>query len=528
MMKTACFILSLPVSLSLWAADSDGLLQAHLDQAHGISASAANGAGTDAALAALKAEIAEKLAIWSARVERRDLGDDALLAGIPKGVLEEARQIGANTVKAQDALKKSVTLELVLSLVAVRNPDVRAAYENLRATLRHYEQASYLEDLSTRYRAFVRELDTKVGPQSHKEMPGKTFAFPSVLALKGQVVDAEAEIARLDYMQALRKALNQIADEFFEIQSMAHELDILEQNRELLAKSEASTRSQLETGKISQSDLLKVQANLANLDDEIEILRHHRLHHEVQINVLLALPPITEWGPFYETDLRVDTRPEEALLALAQAQNQELLKSERDVAMQETMVRLSETMLYPRASGMSQIALSMGAEAGPTRNAMTTFPERPAVTQEAGTFGADAAYIDELRVRARGAKEQRDGVLAKIHFMVDHAFFSLHVAVRNTATYADVVVPKAKQSYEVLKKRYASADAAYAEVFDAGRSYLDDEKMLNDHRRDRNKALVDVQDSIGRTAAALLPAIDYSKARPIKPVYRSHPQEHPQ
>ena len=189
------------------------------------------------------------------------------------------------------------------------------------------------------------------------------------------------------------------------------------------------------------------------------------------------------------------------------ARSQECGKANREIEMQEVTVRMAEVMAYPRASaGMSQLSQSMGAEAGPTRNDMTTFPERPMVNTDQAGFGANAAYIDELRVRIREAKAKSDAMIAKVDFMIDHARFTYHVAQRNQKTYATVVVPKAQQTYDLSKKHFAAGDGMLTDLLQTGRDYFDSEKMLNDHRRDRNKALVDMQDAIGGTAATLLPA----------------------
>src|SRR5208283_3354879 len=102
-------------------------------------------------------------------------------------------------------LKEGVALPLLLALVSERSPEVHSAYQNWRASTKRFTQAAYLEDLLFQYRAFTRELDTKVGPQTHKEMPG---VYPSTLVLKGQLVDAEVEISRLNYLAALRKMVN--------------------------------------------------------------------------------------------------------------------------------------------------------------------------------------------------------------------------------------------------------------------------------------------------------------------------------
>lgn len=450
-------------------------------------------------------ELDARIKEWKTKLDDRP-GEAELLAGISPAALKQARDISEKPEQIKETLRKPVSLQKLLALVAVRNPDARSNYQNWRAMTKQFEQASYLEDLLSRYRSFVRELDTGVGPQTHKEMPSATFPFPSSLALKGQMIDIESEIGRLGYLQALKTALTLTANEFFEVQAMGVELGLMKKSRELYEQIVKSTKAQLENGKMTQADLLKAQSQLANLDDQLNILYHHRLHHVAQINVLMGLPAHTEWGEIVETDLTARTETQQQLLEIERRENQEILKANRQIELQEITVRMAEAMVYPRASaGMSQLALSQGAEAGPTRSEMAAFPERPEVNTDRADFGANAAYIDELRVRIREAREMAGSMIAKVDWMLDHGRFSYHIAERNRNTYATVVIPKSQQSYELVKKHFAVGDAALTELLEAGRMYFDNEKMLNDYRRDRNKALVDLQDALGRNAAALLP-----------------------
>jgi outer membrane protein TolC len=189
-------------------------------------------------------------------------------------------------------------------------------------------------------------------------------------------------------------------------------------------------------------------------------------------------------------------------LTQARAANQELLAARQDLELMQLMVRMAETELHPRASaGYSQLAPSVGADAGPTRSMMAAFPEKLEVNAERAAFGVNAAFLDELRVRIGQAAEMAALAESKTEFAVKDALFRLDAAARTEKTYGEQVVPRTKQAFETLKGRYASGAAPFIEFLDSGRSYLQDALMLEEARRDRGKAAVDLQDALGAGAA---------------------------
>jgi outer membrane protein TolC len=488
-------------SLALFAADNSAsdhkdaaveeLIAGHLAQAKQIDVSATQ-PGTDQELRRLKEELLAKQQAWSQKL-KQDFGT----AGIPPTVLEQARKAAPDAGATRATLKEGVALPLLLALISERSPEVLSAYQNWRASTRRFTQAAYLEDLLSQYRAFTRELDTKVGPQTHKDLPG---VYPSTLALKGQLVDAEVEIARLNYLAALRKTVSEAAKMFFDVQYTAQAVKLVKESRALFAQMEESARTQLEAGNVSQADALKAKTELALLDTKIVTLERERVNQIAKINAMLALPLNSEWGPMKESDLLdIEIAPEETEKQ-ALANNQDYLAARKEAEeLMPVMLRMAEVEVNSRASaGYSQFAPSLGADAGPTRSMLATFPEKPEVSGgEAAMFSANVAYLEELRVRVKQSKDLVVLAGNKAEFAAKDAEFRLDRARRDKKTLSETVVPDSKQAFATLNDRYRNNAAPLIECLDAGRSYLENTLMLQAARRDHNQAIVDLQDAMG-------------------------------
>jgi outer membrane protein TolC len=494
--------LSLLISVGIRAGEAQqstsAFIAAHLQQVQQLTPPTPSEAGSG--LEALQRDMLARVQQWAARLQHQPPAA-ALLTGIPDQVLQRATAASRETGKVQALLAADTSLPTVLALVAQRAPDVRAAQDNLRAALNRFEQAAYLEELTTQLRAFVRELDTRVGPQTHKEMPEKTFAFPSVLALKGELVDVEARRAALQYQRTLRMTLNETARTYFEAQYAQQASMIVRQNRALLAQMEALTTARLDVGQVTQADSLKAQAELAMVETQLVTMERQRLNALARINAVLLVPPDTRWAPLPATDLHDAALPLERVLAQVRQTSQEVLTATREVELMTVMIRMAESELLPRGSqGYSQLAPSTGAEAGPTRSMMAAFPERPEVTTTRAGFGANAAYLNELRVRLSQAQEMARVALAQAGLQAQNAHFRVDAARRERQTLATIVVPKALLALETVRENYLTARVPFIEYLDAVRSYLQNTLALEKARMEHNQMLVELDDRMGLAA----------------------------
>src|SRR6185503_13687645 len=71
-------------------------------------------------------------------------------------------------------------LDHVLLAAYARNPDIAAARGQWAATVRMYDEATYLEDVLLRYRAFTRSATPPVGAVPMRDA---AFPYPGMVAL---------------------------------------------------------------------------------------------------------------------------------------------------------------------------------------------------------------------------------------------------------------------------------------------------------------------------------------------------------
>jgi hypothetical protein len=494
-------LLALPAPAAEPAREAS-LLSAHLEQAKALEPSPAQ-TGTDATLAKLKAEIAAKRSAWEQQDQLPPQADE-LLKGLPGPVLEQALAAAPEDTRTAEILKAGVTPALLMVLVDLRSPELRAAREKWRATLKRFDQAAYLEDLLAQYRAFVRELDVPTGPRM--SMSGELLRFPSALALKGELVDAEARLAWLEYQLMRREQINAAARAFFQVQSLGRATEALRATREVLAQTVESATARLGTSLVNQADVLMAQSESAMLEAQLANLESERLNAVAEANAMLALPPRTFWGPLTAPDLAPPSGAPGELLKTARTESQELAVARQEVTTMELMLRMAETEVLVRAPpGYAAFAPSSGADAGPTRSPMAIFPEETPPMAGAPGFGPNAAYLDELRVRVTQARRELAAAEARADFRVQDALYRVEAARRDCRTLREASVPKLAEAAETIRKRFAANEVALPALLEARRVWLEARLKLEQARGECNAAAVALQDALGRSAAGLAP-----------------------
>lgn len=448
------------------------------------------------------------------RTRSKDLSATVAASGgfldrIPADVLQRGKDLARDPARLKQALADGPTLPLLLSIVPHTNTDIQKAKRGWEATLRQYEQATYLEDLIAQYRAFVRELDPGVGPGGHRESRGKIFFFPSALSLRGELVRWAVEKQRLLYLQALRHGLSLIAHDYQAAWYSARSVALLQESRDLFRDVETITQTQLQVGRVSQADSLKAQSAIAVLEAQLVAMAQEGNAARARINSWLGVPADTAWGALREPAFDANLPGLSALWERAQERRQELGQSRAAMETARTLVRLAETNLYPRgASGSATISLGSGAEAGASRDPEATFPSGPKPDAGAAAFGSQAAWIDELRLRAKEAEAAYEAEKSMTLRGLTDTLAKLQGSAVLRKAYRDTAVPKTRLSVETLRSRYIGGQTPFIEFLDAARTALESSMEEVKATRENWNDMVDLMEWIGGTIAERLQPAD--------------------
>ena len=399
------------------------------------------------------------------------------------------RQLAASPEAAKAQLAQPIALELLVAFGYEWDPGLKSAREKIRAVLEQYPQAVYLENVLRQYNAFTKQLDTKVGPLTHKEMMAMKFPFPGTLALKGQVITEDVLIAQKEFDIALRDLVTEIKLAYYDYLFVTEATHINEENQKLLQQMIAIAQAKFRVGQGKYSNVIMAQVELSKLVNAIITLEQQRETIIARINTLLnssADLPLGVPVPI-EEDRVIPTLAE--LYELAVENRQEIQKQKLAISKMALVVEMSKQMTYPDPTlGASYFENRGIVDLKHTQKMPMTFSTRRTLNPaNAAWFGHRNSYIHELDVKIEAMEHQIEKLESNLRFVVKKHHFGMETANRSIRLYRQTLLPQAQQALSAANTAYQAAQIDFLSFLDIQRTLLnlriEEQRALRDYRQ---------------------------------------------
>jgi len=407
-----------------------------------------------------------------------------------------------NPAQAGVLLSEPFSLADLEILVFLRNPGVKAAKRDLRATLESYNQAWNLDEILRQYMAFTEDLMTGIGPMKGREPVEMRFPFPGVTALKGEIVNQEVIASSESLEIARRSALTLARKSYWNLRYVLDAVRITEEVLRLLEHLEAVARTRYEVGKTSFQDVIKIQIQRDRLREEMNTLKERQRNLEVVILELVDLPPeLTVGKPLALNAVRAVPNVER-LYSLAMNRKQEIRRTKARIGKMERMIELAETRIYPDYSmNLSLYQDEAVSQVGTMRKkepfSVTTTASMGAGLPRMPWFGSSDAYLRETRQRLEALRENLRQVETKTVRKVREGWFRLDRARREEALYALRVVNLSRAALEVSARGYETGKVSFADVIASYTNWLEANLALKRRLSDLGVARAELEEAVG-------------------------------
>lgn len=400
-----------------------------------------------------------------------------------------ASVIAPVTVAAQDAAAPPSVDSLVAEVIE-RNPSVRARSLRRDALGGEARAAGIYPDPQ------IAVMVDRV-PQAHEaEMPmiryqaTQMFPWPGKLPLMRTAVErqrdaagADIDVRKLDLRLEAKRA-------FYMLALNAKRREINRASRSLAVTIAQATLGRYSTGIGGHHDVVRAQVEVNALDVEITNLDGERLVTIAMINALRdRAADVAIVDP-----LLVPTSATDASLASltdrANAQRPELKGMRAMQSEAIAMGDLARRERYPDVMGSLWVNQNIGAPASAGGMVGVTIPVFGISRQgyRAGAFDA----------RAQGAAEDAAAMRAMIRFEVAEALVRVQATSRRVQLIDEVVLPKARESFESSLAGYGAGTVDLIGLLDARRSLQTASLMLAEARVEREIALAELERAVGR------------------------------
>ena len=351
----------------------------------------------------------------------------------------------------------------------------------MRATLEQYPQAVYLDNVLRQYNAFTKQLDTKIGQPRHKEMAAMNFPFPDMLALKGQIVTEDVQIAQREIDIALRDLVTDIKLAYYDYLYLNEAIEINRENQELLRQMIQIAQAKFRAGIGKYHSVIMAQVEFSKLSDSIITLEERRETVIARINTLLNRPADATLGTPLPLAYEGAAQPLGELYTLALKSRQEIQKQKLVISKMNLIIQLAGQMAYPDASlGTSYFENRM--------NLSPTFStQRTLNPKHSASFGQRDAYIREVEIKADAMQQKLTELENVTRFSVKKHHFGMETADRGIALYRTTLLPQARSALEAANTAYQAAQVDFISFLDAQRTLLKfrlgEQRAFRDHRQ---------------------------------------------
>lgn len=405
------------------------------------------------------------------------------------------------------ALPADPQLADYLACAALNSPELASAYAAAQAARHRAAAAGVPPDPKISYAAYIREVETRVGPQRHRLGVAQTIPYPPKLSDQRAAAGADADAAFARYHGRKLAIFARVAKAYAEYYYLGRALAAAEENLRLLEHFETVARQAYVAAGVPQTQVLRLEVERGRLSDRVQTLRARRTPAAAALRAAvgltdqrpLPLPQAIPPGPGEVDDPR--------LIAWAESANPELRALAAEVEAAEHRVSHATRQYIPDATvGLTWIQTGRAVGASP-----------PFDNGKDPLIASVSIHVpiwwNRIRADIRAARQKRQELgqrrqqhRADLSAAVQDAAFALRDAGRRVQLYTDLLVPRAQKAVQITLQSYSAREAGFSDLIDAERVLLEFRLSAERARADRLIAAAELERLIGRPLLAAGPS----------------------
>jgi len=391
--------------------------------------------------------------------------------------------------------------------VAANSPELRSAYEDWAAAVAKIAQARSLPNPQLRYAYYLREVETRVGPQRQRFGVTQRIPWLRKLSLDADIAAAKAQSLARRFEALELKLYAKLESNYYELYYIRQSIAVTKEAIELVRSHERIARVRLRTSGgggmkrrsagSAQADVIRAQVELGRLEDQLESRRDMRRPISAAINALLNRAP--------DAKLPIAALPKTRAIVKERELLKEMRSSNRDLAIITANIETAEQGI-DRAKQNYYPDLSLGLDLIDTRRANKSGLNDSGKDPIVLSFGLSlplwqskyAAGVREARAKKRSAIASRSATRRRLETALERAFFSLREARRRSDLYLKTLIPKAEESQRAMQRSFEAGRGDFLGLLDVERTLLEFQLQHERARTNRAKTLSTIEQLVGR------------------------------
>jgi outer membrane protein TolC len=358
-----------------------------------------------------------------------------------------------------------------------RNPRLRGAQARARAASQQPTAASALPDPRVAYRYFVREPETRVGPQRHGIELTQVIPWRGKRRVQADAAERLAQSSAWTAADVARGLIQELKRMYFEAAYLQQAINVVVEEKLLLERFEDAALRRYATGEGQQQSVIRLQTDISRLADRREELADRLRRVERRVAALTGDPSrLLELAPISLSEPPLPPTAAE-LRETSFADHPALLAASFDVEARRSL--LSRRQLEKRPD----ITLGVGYTIVARRDDPAGIANPPADNGKdvlGVTLGINIplnsnrirAEVEEATLMQRSAESALHASRDRVLLAAQDASLELEALHERLRLQRDVILPQARQALASTEAAYSRGSLPLIDLLDAERTLL--------------------------------------------------------
>jgi outer membrane protein TolC len=384
------------------------------------------------------------------------------------------------------------SLDALVNTALADNPDIAVAHKKWDAALQRIPQARALDDPSVGVDSWRKSRGAAAASQTGL-MASQDIPWFGKRDLRGGVETGAAKQAEMAWRMKTLEVVARVKQAYYDLWQAQRELDLNERNQELMQQFVEVARLRYETGKASQSDLIRAQNELAKLsEDRTDRTRTYQLAL-AELNRLMRRDPGTpvEIGP------EVTAPVLEPAVTLDQLQAAAACRPEL-LGLQEGEVRSAEAALALAKKGYDpdlQVRLEAWEYEG--KGGIQEYDAGVSINFPWLNGGRRDAAVREARANLEASRDELVAMRTRTAAEVKKLYDGVQTMHHHYELYVGKLIPQQQLAVDAARAAYESGTGGFLDVLDARRMLFDLEMQNLHHAAEFQRLLVSLERMVG-------------------------------
>ncbi|NOY88413.1 MAG: TolC family protein [FCB group bacterium] len=364
------------------------------------------------------------------------------------------------------------TISSYLAYAALNNPGLKAAFYSWKAALEKVGYAGVLPDPMLSYGNYIKNVETRVGPQNQRFSIRQKIPWFGTLGAKKGIAFETAKFAYQKYQSQKLMLFYQVKKAYYDYYYLGRQIQITKDNIELLKFWEEVVQAKYKVAQSNYADVIKTDVELVKLEDKLQSFEERKEPIAARLRATLNISDSVNLTIPHTIAIEEAPVNHDSLLTAALAYNPNLIAIQHLIEKAKTGERLAAKTSFPNFTfGMDYIETGKAikpnlAESGKDPWIVSVGINLPL------WFGKNKAKKNEAKARVKMMQYNLTDSKNKIITAVEKSVYEYDDALRKIKLYRDGLLPKAQQALNATFTAYKAGTMDFLNVLDAQRQLL--------------------------------------------------------